>query len=117
MLVTRRLGARRRRPTARHLPAVTIGAVRRTTIARSASIPRDVIDFILATQPKEWEKLKQHHGADVEARFLNRLASEIERRGALDVLRSGIKDSGCGFLGLLPAVERAQRGNSTPARG
>jgi type I restriction enzyme R subunit len=60
-------------------------------------IPRDVIDFILATQPKEWEKLKQHHGADVQARFLNRLASEIERRGALDVLRSGIKDSGCGF--------------------
>jgi type I restriction enzyme R subunit len=60
-------------------------------------IPRDVLDFILATQPKEWEKLKQHHGADVEARFLNRLASEIERRGALDVLRTGIKDSGCGF--------------------
>jgi type I restriction enzyme, R subunit len=60
-------------------------------------ISRDVIDFILATQPKEWDKLKQHHGADVEARFLNRLASEIERRGALDVLRSGIKDSGCGF--------------------
>jgi type I restriction enzyme R subunit len=60
-------------------------------------VPRDVIDFILATQPKEWEKLKQHHGADVEVRFLNRLASEIERRGALDVLRSGIKDSGCGF--------------------
>jgi hypothetical protein len=53
-------------------------------------IPGDVIDFILATQPKEWEKLKQHHGTDVEARFLNRLASEIERRGALDVLRSGI---------------------------
>ena len=60
-------------------------------------IPRDVIDYILATQPKEWEKLKQHHGADVETRFLNRLASEIERRGALDVLRNGIKDSGCGF--------------------
>ena len=60
-------------------------------------IPRDVIDFILATQPKESEKLKQHHGADVEARFLNRLASEIERRGALEVLRNGIKDSGCGF--------------------
>ena len=60
-------------------------------------IPRDVIDFILATQPKESEKLKQHHGADVEARFLNRLASEIEPRGALEVLRNGIKDSGCGF--------------------
>jgi type I site-specific restriction-modification system R (restriction) subunit len=60
-------------------------------------IPRDVTDFILATQPKEWEKLTQHHGAAVREQFLNRLAVEIERRGALDVLRNGIKDSGCKF--------------------
>ena len=60
-------------------------------------IPRDVVDFILATQPKEWARLKQHHGEEVRERFLRRLASEIERRGALDVLRNGIKDSGCKF--------------------
>ncbi|HKT48598.1 MAG TPA: RNA-binding domain-containing protein [Candidatus Acidoferrales bacterium] len=60
-------------------------------------LPRDVTDFILATQPKEWEKLKQHHGAAVREQFLKRLASEIERRGALDVLRNGLKDSGCKF--------------------
>ena len=57
-------------------------------------VPRDVVDFILATQPKEWEKLKQHHDAAVKEQFLKRLAREIERRGALDVLRHGIKDSG-----------------------
>lgn len=60
-------------------------------------IPRDVTDFILATQPKEWAKLKQHHGAEVRERFLKRVSLEIERRGALDVLRNGIKDSGCKF--------------------
>jgi type I restriction enzyme R subunit len=60
-------------------------------------LPRDVVDFVLATQPKEWERLKQHHGAEVRERFLKRLASEIERRGALDVLRNGIKDSGSKF--------------------
>ncbi|MGE5572833.1 MAG: type I restriction endonuclease subunit R [Bacteroidota bacterium] len=60
-------------------------------------IPRDVVDFVLATQPKEWAKLKQHHGAAVKEQFLKRLSSEIERRGALDVLRNGIKDSGCKF--------------------
>jgi len=60
-------------------------------------IPRDVADFILATQPKEWQKLAQHHGAAVKEQFLRRLAAEIERRGALDVLRQGIKDSGCKF--------------------
>lgn len=60
-------------------------------------LPRDALDFVLATQPKEWKRLEQHHGAAVEEQFLRRLASEIERRGALDVLRGGIKHSGCKF--------------------
>ena len=60
-------------------------------------IPADVVDFLLATQPKEWERLKQHHGADVKPRFLGRLSREIARRGALEVLRNGVKDSGCKF--------------------
>jgi len=56
-----------------------------------------VIDFITATQPREWEKLKQHHGAQVKERFLARLTREVERRGTLEVLRRGIKDWGCKF--------------------
>ncbi|MBA2245466.1 MAG: hypothetical protein H0W11_10945, partial [Gemmatimonadetes bacterium] len=60
-------------------------------------LPRDVVDFVLATQPKEWAKLRQHHGAAVKEQFLRRVASEIERRGALDVLRNGLKDSGVKF--------------------
>ena len=60
-------------------------------------IPRDALDFVLASQPREWERLHQHHGEEVEERFLRRLASEIDRRGTLDVLRNGIKDMGCKF--------------------
>ncbi|MGH7803431.1 MAG: type I restriction endonuclease subunit R, partial [Candidatus Binatia bacterium] len=60
-------------------------------------LPRDVVDFVLATQPKEWKKLEQHHGTAIREQFLERLAAEVERRGALDVLRNGIKDSGCKF--------------------
>jgi type I restriction enzyme R subunit len=60
-------------------------------------LPRDAVDFVLATQPKEWKKLEQHHGTAVREQFLKRLTAEIERRGALDVLRNGIKDSGCRF--------------------
>jgi type I restriction enzyme R subunit len=60
-------------------------------------LPRDVVDFVLATQPKQWKKLGQHHGDGVKDQFLRRLASEITRRGALDVLRTGLKDSGCQF--------------------
>jgi type I restriction enzyme R subunit len=58
---------------------------------------RDVTDFVLATQPKEWQQLAQHHGAAVKEQFLKRLAAEVERRGALDVLRNGLKDSGVKF--------------------
>ncbi len=60
-------------------------------------IPEDAVGFILATQTKEWGRLKQHHGDGVREQFIKRLAREIERRGSLDVLRNGIKDSGCKF--------------------
>ena len=82
-------------------------------------IPKDVLDFVLATQPQEWQKLSQHHGELVENQFLKRLASEIARRGALDVLRSGIRDMGCRFRlayfrpssGLNEETRRLYRGN------
>jgi len=65
---------------------------------RSLCLDADlVLDFVYATQPKQWEELKLQHGADVKARFLHRLASETAKRGTLDVLRQGIKDSGCKF--------------------
>jgi type I restriction enzyme R subunit len=68
-------------------------------------LTRDAIDFVVATQPKEWQKLRQHHGSNVQEQFLARLAGEIERRGVLDVLRSGVKDAGCKFkLAYFPAA-------------
>jgi type I restriction enzyme R subunit len=60
-------------------------------------IPDDVINFIYATQPKEWSKLKQHYGADIKEKFLKLVYSEIEKRGTLDVMRKGVKDTGCKF--------------------
>lgn len=60
-------------------------------------IPGDVLDFIYATQPKEWEKFRKQHGAEAKARFFQRLESELRNRGTLDVLRKGIKTYGCTF--------------------
>lgn len=82
-------------------------------------ISEDVLDFVLVTQPQEWKRLSQHHGAAVEEQFLKRLASEITRRGALDVLRNGIRDMGCRFQlayfrpssGLNEETRRLHRGN------
>lgn len=56
-----------------------------------------VIDFIYATQPKEWEKFKKQHGTEAKNRLLKRLSSEIQKRGTLEVLRRGIKSDGCKF--------------------
>ncbi|MQA90400.1 MAG: hypothetical protein GEU90_09200 [Gemmatimonas sp.] len=36
-------------------------------------LPRDVVDFVLATQPREWKRLVQHHGPAVREQFLRRL--------------------------------------------
>lgn len=57
----------------------------------------DVLDFIYATQPKEWEKFRKQHEADAKTRFFQRLSGEIRARGTLDVLRKGIKANGCRF--------------------
>jgi type I restriction enzyme, R subunit len=82
-------------------------------------LPSDAIDFVLATQPKEWAKLKQRYGDRVREQFLQRLTAEIKKRGALDVLRQGIRDSGCKFQlayfrpasGLNEETQRLYAGN------
>lgn len=33
--------------------------------------PDVVLEFVYATQPQEWDKLKAQHGADVKAKFLH----------------------------------------------
>lgn len=60
-------------------------------------LERDLTDFVMATQPEEWERLSQHHGSDVKAKLCKRVASEIEKHGLIHVLREGVKDSGCKF--------------------
>ena len=60
-------------------------------------ILKDVEDFLIATQPEEWQRLRQHYDADSRQRFVGRLSREVARRGTLDVLRNGVKDMGCRF--------------------
>jgi type I restriction enzyme R subunit len=59
--------------------------------------PGPLFDFIYATQPVEWDRLKKQHGDDARQMFAKRVASEVAKRGTLDVLRNGVKDSGCRF--------------------
>ena len=54
-------------------------------------------EFIGKTQMKRWNKLLELHGGDQDIamrKFALRVASEIDSRGVLDVLRQGVKDRG-----------------------
>jgi len=82
-------------------------------------IPKDVLDFILITQPKEWDKLKKNAPNETESHFLNRLSDEIKKYGTLHILRNGFKSLGCKFdlayfqpvTGLNPEIQKLYRGN------
>ncbi len=56
--------------------------------------------FIGATQPDEWQRRLAYHGGDsgeAMRSFERLVAKEIDERGALDVLRHGVKDRGITF--------------------
>jgi type I restriction enzyme, R subunit len=82
-------------------------------------IPKDVLDFILITQAKEWDKLKKSDPNDTEAHFLSRLSEEIRKYGTLYVLRNGFKSLGCKFdlaffppvSALNPEIQKLYQGN------
>ncbi|WP_045878002.1 DEAD/DEAH box helicase family protein [Pseudofrankia sp. DC12] len=56
----------------------------------------DLLRFIGATQQKSWDRLVELYGDKVVAhrQFSQRVASEIDARGVLDVLRQGVRDRG-----------------------
>lgn len=60
-------------------------------------IPDEVIQFIQATQPKEFEKLEKQYGADTSPKLLDRIAREVGKYGVLYVLRKGVADRGAKF--------------------
>jgi len=59
--------------------------------------PEMLTDFVKASQPKRWERLKSQYGEDARDRFVRRVASEVEKRGSIDVFRKGVKDAGVSF--------------------
>jgi type I restriction enzyme R subunit len=57
----------------------------------------ELFAFLGATQADNWEELKTRLGGEADAaqaKFADRLASEIDKRGTVDVLRHGVADHG-----------------------
>ena len=57
-------------------------------------IKDEVIDFLKNTQPQKWNKLNDSYGIDTEKKVLQRISSEISKRGIIDVLRNQVADRG-----------------------
>ncbi|WP_440907533.1 type I restriction endonuclease subunit R [Candidatus Pelagibacter sp.] len=57
-------------------------------------IKDEVLDFIKKSQKEKWDTLKDAYGEEVESKVLDRISSEISRRGVIDVLRNQVSDRG-----------------------
>ncbi len=62
-----------------------------------ALAPSQAIAYIKRTQPKEWEKIVSLHGASSDEVFAKRLAEQLDKHGALHVLRHGFKHVSAAF--------------------
>jgi type I restriction enzyme R subunit len=82
----------------------------------------ELFAFVEATQTKEWATLVKTHGGDpatARLRFLRRLASQIDERGTVDVLRQGVRDQNTEIRlayfkpahGLTPALIKRYQAN------
>ncbi|SDG67290.1 type I restriction endonuclease subunit R [Roseospirillum parvum] len=70
---------------------------------KRALFPADVLAWVQATQPKAWEGLTNSHGAAAQEVLLDRLRTQLDDRGTLDVLRFGVE-----MLGLRQPLSLAQ---------
>jgi type I restriction enzyme R subunit len=59
--------------------------------ADTALFPREIINFIQTTQPKEWKRLASTSPSDAQKIIIDSLTKELKSRGMLDVLRNGFK--------------------------
>jgi type I restriction enzyme R subunit len=68
-----------------------------------ALFPQDLIDWVRTSQPGAWESLQKTHGVTAETGLIDRVRSQLDSRGTLDVLRHGVD-----VVGLKGAVALAQ---------
>ena len=53
-----------------------------------------LVNFILKTQPKQWERYVKYYGEDAPEKLYRRLEDSIAEHGLVYVLKNGIKDMG-----------------------
>jgi type I restriction enzyme R subunit len=57
----------------------------------TALFPKEIINFIQTTQPKQWKNYAKTNPNDTQNIIIDSLSKELKSRGMLDILRSGFK--------------------------
>ncbi|WP_101294157.1 type I restriction endonuclease subunit R [Halegenticoccus soli] len=81
--------------------------------------PDVVVSFVKKTQPERWERLETAYKGNARKRFLQDLASAMESRGTLQLLRHGLRTTGTTIelaafkpnTGLNPEVQKRYEAN------
>jgi type I restriction enzyme R subunit len=68
-----------------------------------ALFPADLAAWVKDTQPKAWAALERSHGAGAEAKLLDTVRNQIDKRGTVDVIRRGVDV--IGLRGTLDLVQ------------
>lgn len=68
-----------------------------------ALFPEDVVAWVKDAQPDVWEALVKNNGGKTESVLLERVRSELDKRGTLDVMRFGVD-----LIGLKKPAAMAQ---------
>lgn len=84
-----------------------------------ALYPADLIAWVKASQPAKWEKLLSLNGgseAQATKALMARLEDALEKRGTVEVLRSGFTVAGCGSIEASEAAPEDLRNKEVIAR-
>lgn len=56
-----------------------------------ALFPPDLVTWVQESQPDAWETLTKQQGSAAEATLLDRVRTQLDQRGTIDVLRNGVE--------------------------
>lgn len=81
--------------------------------AHRALLPDEFVDFVRTSQPETWRALTAVYGPDLPSELERTLASDLDRRGTIDVLRQGLTLGGhrVHVVGFKPTDHGTDAGN------
>jgi type I restriction enzyme R subunit len=81
-----------------------------------ALYPEDLISWIKATQPEKWDKLSAINGANTQKVLLDRLDTELNKKGTIAVFRNGFSIAGAGTIDISESAPEDARNQTTIAK-